>query len=205
MSTSSQSPIESAQPRDVPQIVRLLAESLFHDPLQCWLFPDESRRFAASERMFRRFLQPKIGVGLVRVIRDTKEEITSVAVWTPPCPPAPSRWEHYAESLYMRWTHGKRIHEVRRGFTALASRHPREPNWYLQALATKPEHRGRGYAAQLLQEQIVHCQATGDLIALETSRPTNVPYYQKLGFHVADELMLTENLPVWLMCRHAKP
>ncbi len=204
MTMSRQAPIEAANAGDTPQLARLLAESLFDDPLQCWLFPDERARLATSARMFRRLLKPKIAAGLVRVIRDTVGEIASAAVWTPPHPPAPSRGEHYAESFFMRWTYGKRIHEVRRGFTALANRHPREPYWYLQALATAPEQRGLGHAARLLEEQMYACSAANELIALETSQLTNVAYYEKFGFQVADELMLEPGLPVWLLCRPAQ-
>ncbi len=203
MTMSCQSPIEFAQMSDIRQLARLLAESLFDDPLQQWLFPDERGRLAASARMFRRLLKSKIAEGMVRVIRDRSNLVASAAVWTPPYPPAPSRWEHYAESLFMRWTYGKRIHEVRRGFTALANRHPREPYWYLQALATTPAQRGEGHAARLLQEQISLCGSTQELMALETSQFTNLAYYQKLGFQVEHELLLSENLPVWLMCRRA--
>jgi len=203
MPTPCQSPIEAANAADTPRLARLLAESLFDDPLQRWLFPDERGRLAASETMFRRLLKPKIAAGLVRIIRDTEAEIASAAVWTPPHPPAPSRGEHYSESLFLRWAYGQRIHEVRRGFTALANRHPREPYWYLQALATTPEQRGQGHAARLLQAQMDACSATNELIALETSQSANVAYYQKFGFQVADELMLEPGLPVWLLCHSA--
>jgi ribosomal protein S18 acetylase RimI-like enzyme len=103
----------------------------------------------------------------------------------------------------MRWVFGKRVHEIRDGFTALAARHPRVPYWYLQALATSPAHRGQGHAARLLQEKFLECDASGVMIALETSKPASLSYYQKLGFEVADELVLQEAFPVWLMCRNA--
>lgn len=200
MPTASPPVIESAHQSDVPQIARLLAEALLNDPLQRWLFPEEQSRLAKSTRVFRRLLKTQIASGLVRVIRDEHGQPVSVAVWTPPHPPAPSRWAHYAESLFMRWTYGRRIHEVRNGFTALAARHPREPYWYLLALATAPSQRGKGHAAQLLEEQICKCRPTKELIALETSQPQNVSYYQKLGFVVEDELQLNDQFPVWLFC-----
>ena len=203
MNTFCQSPIEPACAGEISQLARLLTVSLVDDPLQRWLFPDDKRRLATSERVFRRLLRPKVAQGLVRVIRDAGGQVASVAVWTPPHPPAPSRWERYAESFFMRLTYGKRIHEVRRGFTALADRHPREPYWYLQALVTAPQARSQGQAARLLREQISLCGSTQELIALETSQPTNLTYYQKFGFHVANELLLVEGLPVWLMCRRA--
>ena len=195
--------IELANSRDIPQLARLLAESLLEDPLQQWMFPDSTRRMATSEWMFRRLLKQKIAQGMVRIIRDDAGQVASAAVWTQPHPPPPSHWEHYAESLFMRWIHGKRIHEIRDGFTALAARHPRVPYWYLQALATASAQRGQGHAGLLLEEKIGECNASGTMIALETSNPTNLSYYQRFDFQIADELKLGNLFPVWLMCRNA--
>jgi ribosomal protein S18 acetylase RimI-like enzyme len=203
MSKSVSLPIQSATARELPQLARVLAESLFDDPLQQWLFPNAKRRLATSEWMFRRLLRPKISHDLVRVIRDANARIASVAVWTPPYPPAPTRWEHSCESFFMRWVYGKRIHEVRDGFTALATRHPSAPYWYLQALATMPAERSKGHAKRLLEEKFRESESNGVMIALETSNPTNLAYYQKTGFQIQDELKLIDSLPVWLMCRSA--
>jgi GNAT superfamily N-acetyltransferase len=196
--------IESANCRDLTCAANLLAESLFDDPLQQWLFPVAKKRLAATTRMFRHLLKPKLADGLVRVIRDSTGELASVAVWTPPYPPAPSRWEHYAESFFMRLTYGRRIHEVREAFTKLAARHPQSPYWYLQALATRADRRGQGHARCLMDEKFREANFQGVITALETSNPANVAYYEKLGFQIADELMLAEGLPVWLMCRGSR-
>jgi ribosomal protein S18 acetylase RimI-like enzyme len=193
--------IESATKLELASAASLLAESLFDDPLQQWLFPIEQKRLAATTRMFRHLLKPKLADGLVRIVRDSTGEVASVAVWTPPYPPAPSRFERYAESFFMRLTYGQRIHEVRAAFTKLANRHPSGIFWYLQALATRPEQRGQGHAKCLLDEKFREADSQGVMTALETSSVANVAYYEKHGFQVADELMLVEGLPVWLMCR----
>jgi ribosomal protein S18 acetylase RimI-like enzyme len=192
---------ENATTDDIVLISRLLAESLFDDPLQRWLFPNTRRRLTTSEQMFRRLVKAKVARGLVRVVRAEGGEVASVAIWTPPNPPAPTHWERRMESLFMRWLHGRRIHEVRDGFTALAGRLPTEPNWYLQILATAAAHRGRGHAGRLLEEKFNECDANHLLLSLQTSSTANVAYYQKHGFQTVDELMLVDGLPVWAMCR----
>jgi ribosomal protein S18 acetylase RimI-like enzyme len=205
---SSAKKIESATKRDLTAVVSLLAESLFDDPLQEWLFPDAPKRLAATTRMFRHLLRPKLAAEklaaeLVRIVRDKSGEVASVAVWTPPYPPAPSRFERYAESFFMRLTYGRRIHEVREVFTKLANRHPSGPYWYLQALATRADQRGQGHARCLLDEKFREADSQAVMSALETSNPTNVPYYERLGFVVADLAIPTPEMPVWLMCRSA--
>jgi ribosomal protein S18 acetylase RimI-like enzyme len=193
--------IESATRLDLNGVASLLAESLFDDPLQQWLFPNASKRLAATTRMFRHLLKPKLAAGLVRIIRHSTGELASVAVWTPPYPPAPSRFERYTESFFMRLTYGRRLHEVREAFTKLAARHPHQPYWYLQALATRADQRGQGHARKLLDEKFSVSDANCLLLGLETSNPTNVPYYERLGFAIVNEARLTPQLPVWLMCR----
>lgn len=200
---SSAQRIESGTKRDLTATASLLAESLFDDPLQQWLFPDASKRLAATTRMFRHLLKPKLIDGLVRVIRDFNGDVASVAVWTPPYPPAPSRFDRFAESLFMRLTYGRRIQEVREAFTKLATRHPHGPYWYLQALATRMNQRGQGHARSLLDEKFREADSQGVMTVLETSSATNVAYYEKHGFQAADEMMLVEGLPVWLMCRRS--
>ena len=101
----------------------------------------------------------------------------------------------------MRLAHGKRIHEVRQGFTDLAARHPQQPYWYLLALATAELHRGQGHAAKLIESKIEQCDAAGQPVALETSLPGNLAYYERFGFLKADELRLETGPTVWLMCR----
>jgi ribosomal protein S18 acetylase RimI-like enzyme len=203
MESSTANKIESATKQELASAASVLAELLFDDPLQQWLFPDATKRLARTTRMFWHLLKPKIRAGLVRVIRDSTGELASVAVWTPPYPHAPSRWEHHAESLFMRLTFGKRIHEVRAAFTKLAARHPQQPYWYLQALATRSDQRGKGHARRLLAEKFSDADANCLVIALETSNGANMAYYQRLGFAVVDEERLTPQLPVWLMCRSA--
>jgi ribosomal protein S18 acetylase RimI-like enzyme len=62
--------------------------------------------------------------------------------------------------------------------------HPDEPAWILDQLAVDDRHRGRGMGSALVR----HCQelATRDGAAavLETAVPTNVGFYEHLGFRV---------------------
>ncbi len=190
--------------REIPAITHLLATALANDPLQRWLFPNDAQRLTASERLFRRLVAPRVSQGLVSVIRSGDGQLASVAVWTPPTPPAPSRRERWAESLYMRMAHGKRIHEVREGFTGLAARHPQQPYWYLLALATAQPQRGQGYAARLLEAKFEECDATGQMIALETSLPENLSYYERLEFRTENALKLRNGPTVWLMCHSSR-
>jgi len=101
----------------------------------------------------------------------------------------------------MRLAHGRRIHLVRDCFQRMAERHPRSPHWYLLALATNDACRGQGLASRLLEEMFLRCDREGQEIVLETSKESNLAYYEKFGFTMTDELLIDEGLKTWLMIR----
>jgi len=197
---SSPPPVRRASRIDIPALAALLGKTLTDDPLLRWIFPEDSQRNKGVARHFARLLKPRIRDGVVTTI-DGK----SVAVWTPPNPPQPSRWERYQESFHMRLAHGRRIHSVRDCFERMARRHPPAPHWYLLALATENACQGQGLAGRLLEERFLHCDKEGQTVVLETSKESNLTYYERFGFVVTDELRIDEGVQTWLMVRAPHP
>ncbi|WP_143860746.1 GNAT family N-acetyltransferase, partial [Nocardia cerradoensis] len=66
--------------------------------------------------------------------------------------------------------------------------HPREPHWYLAVLGTLPGVRGQGYGQALMRSRLDRCDAEGIPAYLESSKPQNVPYYERFGFDVTGTL-----------------
>jgi predicted acetyltransferase len=85
--------------------------------------------------------------------------------------------------------------------------HPRGvPHFYLSLLATRTEHRGRGYGLRLLAENLRQIDKAGTPSYLEASNSANVPLYMRHGFEVLDSFTLPEDGPeVFTMWRHAQP
>lgn len=181
---------------DLPELAALLGRSLENDPLSRWTFPSHQRRQKDVARNYARLMKPRIKKGIVTTI-----DCKSVAVWTPPNPPQQTSWERYRESLYMRWMHRRRVHEVRDCLQRMAERHPQPPHWYLLALATHGDCRGQGMASQLLGDMLDRFDSDGQRVALETSKESNLTFYEKFGFVVVDELCVGEGVKSWLMCR----
>jgi len=190
-------PVRRVSAVDIPALGALLGRSLYDDPLLRWIFPDDKRRAQGIGRYFTRLMKPRIRDGVVTTI-----DCKSVAVWTPPSPPQqPSLWERYGESFYMRRVHGRRVHIIRDCFQRMAQRHPPTPHWYLLALATEDTCHGQGLASRLLEEMFLRCDKEGQNIVLETSKESNLAYYEKFGFTMTDELLIDEGLKTWLMVR----
>ena len=62
--------------------------------------------------------------------------------------------------------------------------HPREPHWYLAVLGTDPDHQGKGIGTALLAPVLERCDREGMPAYLESSKESNVPYYERFGFRV---------------------
>jgi GNAT superfamily N-acetyltransferase len=62
--------------------------------------------------------------------------------------------------------------------------HHRElpPHWYLLYVGTRPERRGRGLGATLLQAMADRCDADGVPAYLEATCERSVPLYRRHGF-----------------------
>lgn len=60
--------------------------------------------------------------------------------------------------------------------------HLREPHYYLFAIGVEPTHQGRGVGAALLAPMLQRCDAERLPAYLESSTPTNLPFYRRQGF-----------------------
>lgn len=65
---------------------------------------------------------------------------------------------------------------------------PKEKSVYLWFIGVDPQYQNRGYGSSLLKNIILSSKQK--LIILETSTLKNLPWYQKLGFQIYDQLDL---------------
>ncbi len=59
---------------------------------------------------------------------------------------------------------------------------PLVPHWYLKAIGTTEQARGRGAGSALIRHRLAEADATGTPAYLESSSEANMPYYEKFGF-----------------------
>jgi len=92
---------------------------------------------------------------------------------------------------------------VARGVQEAVKRvHPEEPHWYLAVLGSDPTVRGKGFGQVLMQSRLDRCDAEHAPAYLESSKPDNIPYYQRFGFTVSGEIVLPNGGPtLWAMWR----
>jgi ribosomal protein S18 acetylase RimI-like enzyme len=79
---------------------------------------------------------------------------------------------------------------------------PDERHFYLATVGTTPAMQGRGLASAVLLPLLRAADDESVCAFLETSSTSNVAFYSRLGFEIADHLQISDGGPdVWAMLR----
>lgn len=188
-----------AEPPDIAPIGAALARAFHDDPVMSWLFgeSDPPRR-----RKLHRFMRAEARRHLRRGgLVLTAAGHPGAAYWDPPGAWRTTWGELARAAPMLATTIGRRLPRALRGLGLIEAAHPREPHWYLAVLGTDPPHRGRGVGAAMIDPVVARCDAEGLGAYLESSKPANVPYYERFGFRATGQIDLPGGPPVWPMWR----
>jgi ribosomal protein S18 acetylase RimI-like enzyme len=190
--------IRRAVASDRRELAGALARAFEDDPVWSWLFPDERSRERRSAQVFQAYLRDALKVGEVF----TTPERSGASLWKPP-----GKWK-LSNAAILRslpeliHAFGRRLPASLEVERAVEAQHPREPHWYLSVVGTDPVAQGRGIGAALIRQVTDRCDADGLPAYLESSKESNVPYYERFGFRVTGETRLGTDGPViWFMWR----
>ena len=188
-----------ATSEELRPVADALARAFHDDPVMIWLFGEGDR---PRLRRLRRYFgseahrhQRHGGTVL------TADGLGGGAFWEPP-----GQWRMTwpavlrAAPTLLRCI-GPRIPRALRGLDQIERVHPRVPHWYLAVIGTDPPLQGKGMGAALLDPVLIRCDAEGTGAYLESSKPENVPWYERFGFAVTGELNLPDGPPLWSMWR----
>ena len=193
--------VRAARREDAPALARVLARAFREDPFHRWLFPSERAWRWRSHRSFAALLR----VYVARETVFTTRHGEGAAIWISPHPPRPTPREELGLALRFLPLLGTRMRLGMEGFRRIGAAHPREPHWYLAVLGTDPPHQGRGAGSALVEAMLARADAEGLPAYLEASRAENVPYYERFGFRVLQEVRMPRDGPsVWAMLREVE-
>ncbi|WP_432758524.1 GNAT family N-acetyltransferase [Streptomyces virginiae] len=156
------------------------------------MFPNPSGREGRSARFFR-FLQSqqRPRASGVRVAATRAGKLLGAALWSEPGSLKASPFGELtalpAYALIYGFRNLPRGTEIER---TLQAAHPSSPHWYLPALATDPAFQRAGIGTALMRQQLTQCERLGASVYLEASKPSNVPFYERLGFRITGEILL---------------
>ncbi len=191
---------------DVAALSETLARAFVDDPVMSWMLPDAAARRRKLSRLFASLTgYHYLANGGVEAVPDTDGGFGGAALWAPPGKWRQSRLEGLRAMPGLLVTFAG---SLRRGLVAeelMKRRHPEEPHWYLAVIGTDPDVRGEGYGQALMNSRLDRVDSEHAPAYLESSKPDNVPYYERFGFEVTGEIRLPGNgpslIPMWRPAR----
>ena len=189
-----------AEQAELDALATTLALAFDDDPLTRWLFPNALARRRKLPAFFRSLLRASLPLGEVYTAADGR----AVAIWNPPGT-FPMGWYTDAKlGLTTARLIRLRLRTCARGLLYLQSHHPKAPHWYLQMLGTEPASQSRGVGSAVIAPILAHCDRTGERIYLESSKKSNIPFYARHGFEVAEEVQVPRGPMLWAMWREPR-
>lgn len=191
---------------DLKPTCAMMARAFDDDPVIAWIFPDEQMR----QRRLSLFFAASMRGTSVRhegtELLVTGDQIRGCATWLPPGTWLPSTWQQLVALPGYARTLGSRIGVASATYGALMNVHPRNPHWYLAGIGTDPPLQRTGIGTELMRSRLSRCDAAGMAAYLESSKASNVPFYERHGFTVTRELTIPSGGPtLWLMWREPHP
>ncbi len=182
-----------------------MARAFYDDPVMTWLFPDERPRLAQLYRLFATMTRHHhLSRGGVEVACDGPG-VGAAASWDPPNQWRETRRELLAQAPAFLRVFGFHSAQARGVQEVMMRAHPDEPHWYLAAIGSDPTVRGKGFGQALMRSRLQRCDAEYCPAYLESTKPENVPYYQRFGFSVTAEIRLPNGgPPMWPMWREPR-
>jgi GNAT superfamily N-acetyltransferase len=198
------------QKADIAQLAHVLGRAFYDDPVAMWIMPDDRKRAAHLNKFFGTVTRRHhLAGGGVQVARDESaigaSAIAAAALWDPP-----GRWKQtpreqvmmipsFIRGFGLRLSVGRKLGEL---LELMKRHHPEEPHWYLAVIGSDPAVRGKGFGQVLMRSRLDRVDAEHAPAYLESSKPENVPYYQRFGFDVTGEIVLPDGGPtLWPMWR----
>ena len=189
--------VRESTPADRKAINRAIGRAFFDDPIAAYLFPEiEARR--AGFGAFAELAMDQFAGGGATYVTDPVE---GAAIWQSPSPPQLSFWKQVGMAfrllLVAREGYGRAI----RLSEAMEKHHLREPHWYLATLGIDPDFQGCGLGSALLQPILARCDEEATPAYLESSKESNIPFYQRHGFIVIENIRIPKGPTIWRMIR----
>jgi GNAT superfamily N-acetyltransferase len=192
--------VRNSEKADRNALVPAMARAFDDDPIANWACKQDGKRQERIQR-FMAVALDKLTFPFGETY--TTSDIQGGAFWTPP-----GKWKlGMVQQLgllpdMIRCAGLSRIPKIMSGLTGIEKKHPHEPHYYLLALGVEPEMQGRSIGTQLMRPILERCDRDGVPAYLESSKEINVPLYERNGFKVTEEYVVSGGGPkIWLMWR----
>ena len=185
-----------AGPQDQDRTVASLVAAFADDPFIRWMFPDARQYLQAFPLVLKYFAGGAFEQGTAWRSADYH----AAALWLLP---GVSPDEEGLGGVMQAWVDPALQGEVFGVLEQVGEGHPDEAHWYLPAMGVDPRCQGKGYGAALLRTSLAACDDAHVAAYLESTNPSNVPFYGRFGFDVIGEIQAGTSPVVTRMLRRA--
>lgn len=165
------------------------------DPVARWMYPD-SHQYLMH---FPHFVQAFGGKAFAQNTAYCIDGYSGAALWFPPGTAPDS--EPVIELLQSSTFESEQA-DIFAVLEQMEHYHPQESHWYLPIIGVEPTQQGKGYGSALMQHVLQLCDRTHTPAYLESSKPSNVSFYERLGFEMLGTIQVGASPPIFPMVRH---
>jgi GNAT superfamily N-acetyltransferase len=190
--------VKDAAAGDIEAMTEALVRAFDDDPLMGYLFPNTDTRPKKMRAFFMSDSKRALTKGAVHTTAGASAQ--GGAIWM-----APGQWKigglELLGQLPMLFKLGADTPRSLGLLSKVEKVHPTEPHWYLAVLGTAPEYQGKGIGSALISPILQQCDTEGVPAYLESSKESNIPFYQRHGFELRDEINVKNGPTLWPMWR----
>jgi len=191
MSDPSEVFVKRAGADDTALVGEILGDAFSGDPVARWITPNPE---------YPRWCWP-VAVSLFWPYYEVyvTENSLGAAMWVPP-----GAKPNIKLSLAMLWGSWRcfgigSILRLFRLMSMMEKHHPKDNHYYLFAIGVRSASKGQGIGSALLESVLQKCDCENVGVYLENSNPQNLPFYQRHGFEVRNEISLPHNGPPFFL------
>jgi ribosomal protein S18 acetylase RimI-like enzyme len=172
----------------------ILGMALKDDPISIHVLPDSNERILKLKHGLQAATCVSVRYGEAYA---SSENLEGVANWIP--------YETFEQHKFRLLMCGikskiykiglkaaKRFKPIEEYSIKMHKKHAPGKHWYLMTLGVEPKFQGKGIGTSLVSYKLKEIDLQGLPAYLETSTEKNVEFYEKMGFHVAEEALIPE-------------
>lgn len=194
--------LEPIDRRGVPQLARSMAKAFFTDPLMTYIVPEDDRRRVVGEWFFAKAIGYCQKWGEVHA----DASLSGGAAWLPPGNTSMStirimRAGFWQAPFRLGVGGFSRFNKVDEATRMVHKKAVPGDHWYLLLLGVDPDRQKSGIGSAAIEMGVAKAAVKKLPIYLETMTESNVAYYSKRGFTVAEEFVIDGEVRTWAMVR----
>lgn len=172
----------------------VLGRAFTTDPVFRWIIGETPRLQERLTLAFTAFAVGAVHKPAAQVL--VTPDRAAASIWLPPNGWRAPLSEIVKQAPRLLRAYGNRSVRALRLLSIVEKHHPKEPHWYLEAIGTVPEQRGRGIGPTVLTPVLEQCDAARLPAYLESSNPQNISFYERHGFVTLPLFELPPGCPV---------